>query len=106
MATIDDGIIRRDEFYTLSAFKKRLGIADRAWWEMRESGLPTVRIGTKIGILGSMFLDWAEKHSHGNASQSRGARGKKASRAALDRPNNGQPTPAIGQDESSGEGGA
>lgn len=56
-----DGVIRRDELYTLPELKKRLGIQDRAWWSLKEQGLRTVRAGSRTYILGKDVIELFER---------------------------------------------
>jgi hypothetical protein len=58
------GTIRADELYTLTELKRRLGIEDRAWWNMKADGIRVAKIGTRACILGSEILKWAEANSH------------------------------------------
>ncbi len=49
------GVIRADEVYTVSEFRKRSGLGDFAFRKVRQSGLRIVDVGKKRFILGT---DW------------------------------------------------
>ena len=50
------GVISANEAYTLDEVKGRLGIEDRAWWKLRDSGLRFTKIGKGRVILGRDLL--------------------------------------------------
>jgi hypothetical protein len=58
MATAEriPGVISASEAYTLDEVKARLGIEDRAWWKLRDSGLRFTRIGKGRVILGTDLI--------------------------------------------------
>jgi len=50
--------VRADAMYSLPAWKRTLGLTDSAWRELRDAGLPHVRRGKRVFILGRDAIDW------------------------------------------------
>ena len=55
--TLTPGVVRADEAYTLEELKARLRIGEHAWWNLRNAGLRTARIGKGPKILGAHVLE-------------------------------------------------
>jgi hypothetical protein len=66
---ISRGCIRRDEIYTLSEFKLRLGVTDATLRAARSAGLPVYYVHKHAYINGSDWIDYVR--SQGRSAQSR-----------------------------------
>lgn len=67
--TICRGFIHRNELYTLSEFKLRLGVTDATLRAARSAGLPVYYVHKHAYINGSDWIDYIR--STGRSSQSR-----------------------------------
>lgn len=56
-ATRTPGVIRADEAYTLTEFRKRTGLGSTAFRGARAAGLRVIALGRKRYVLG---VDWIE----------------------------------------------
>jgi hypothetical protein len=52
----ETGVIRAGELYTLTELKRRMGLGDSGWRELRDRGLQSVLIGKKTCVLGADVL--------------------------------------------------
>ena len=56
MSNTSQGVVRRDEVYTLTELKSRLGIGDVALRKARERGLKVSKIGVRKLVHGADVL--------------------------------------------------
>ena len=57
------GMIRADEAYSKHELMQRLGISQRFWDQMLDSGLPFTNIGHSCWVTGQAILEFMAKHS-------------------------------------------
>jgi hypothetical protein len=60
------GVIRADECYTVREFRRRAGLGDFAWREIRKK-LRVVTIGRKQFVLGADWLRFLESQTQDHA---------------------------------------
>ena len=63
MAKDSSGVIRTDEAYSKHELLNRLGISQRFWDQMLDSGLPFCNIGHARWVRGSDVLDYMYRNS-------------------------------------------
>lgn len=68
---LSEGIIRRDELYTLARLKACLGLTESALRSLRIAGLPVIRFGKRGFISGQKAIEFLEQYDDRNQSQSR-----------------------------------
>ncbi len=59
--TIAPGVIRADESYTQAEFKKRAGLGEHAFKQVRRDGLTIIAVGKKRYIRGVDWLAYLER---------------------------------------------
>lgn len=79
--TLDEGVIRATELYTLDGLKIRLDLTDSSYRALRDSGLPEIERGKRKYFLGEDVIAWlAGKWPNENA------RLRSAAASELDKP--------------------
>jgi hypothetical protein len=68
IAKDNPGVIRADEAYTLMEFRRRCGLGQHAWRQLRNSGFRIVEIGRKRFVLGQDFIDYLKGISDDDSS--------------------------------------
>lgn len=51
------GVFHPQEIYTVAEFRRRAGLGQYAWRQLRQGGFPVVEVGRKLYVRG---LDWCE----------------------------------------------
>lgn len=54
------GVISRNELYTVQQLKARLGISAASFREMKQSGLPIIRLGKRVMLSGKQVIEFLE----------------------------------------------
>ena len=57
------GLIRADEAYAKTEVIRRLGISQRFWDQMLDTGLPYTNIGHSRWVTGQALIEYLAKHS-------------------------------------------
>jgi hypothetical protein len=52
------GFIQGDQLYTLSEFRRRLGLGERALRTARRRGLPVHKVGRAKYVIGAEAIEW------------------------------------------------
>lgn len=61
------GVIRTSELYTLSTFKRCLGLTDASLRSLRIAGLPVIRFGKRAYVSGRKAIKFLEQVKNGRA---------------------------------------
>jgi|GEM_PF-1375943 hypothetical protein len=58
------GVIRSDEIYSKQELLRRMGISQKSWDEMLQSGLPFAQLGKSRWVSGRDLIDFFHRRSH------------------------------------------
>ena len=94
-----EGVIRRDELYTIERVKRLLGLTDSAMRSLRIEGLPVIRFGKRAFVSGCQMIDFLEGLNHGASKGQSGLPfGEGQARPPLEGPRDGRLEGASGQE--------
>jgi hypothetical protein len=65
----NDPVIAVGELYRLDQVKRRLGLGEAAWREMVKRGLPYIRVGKRVYLVGEEVIEFLKRErDHANES--------------------------------------